>query len=117
MNLENKEQEEEEEWLEKFDRKKQKKYWKNVYTGKSQWQNPFEAKERDFSAKVESFTKDNPPTDVPTTLVTQTTEGAVSIFVDDDNGDWVQKFSETRQKYFYQNTKTGEKAWKKPGSA
>merc|ERR1712146_838754 len=53
-NFGNKKMEADGNWIEKYDKKKGKKYWKNVQTGKSQWENPFEGKKHDASTVVAS---------------------------------------------------------------
>ena len=95
-----------------------------IRLGKSQWENPFQGKGEKKSATTTSKSTLETPENTPTLQDIDTTEAAVAIAIDNDtsksggkSNDWVQKFSSAKQKFYYKNSKTGEKSWKKPENA
>ena len=71
-------------WVEKFDKKRQKPYWKNYGTGETTWRDP--------------ITMENPKETVS----------------DGDNDEWVEKFDKKRQKPYWKNYESGETSWRDP---
>jgi len=86
------------EWEEKFHAGKQRKYWKNKATGKTTWNEPY----------VKAASGD-------VVKISETTHRPVATeSAENDDGEWLEKFSEKHQKKYWQNKKTGKSSWKMP---
>jgi hypothetical protein len=81
----------ESEWVEKYDKKKDKTYWKNYSTGETTWKDPHVQLARSSSVGA---------------LIRSSSDGV--------SGDWVEKYDETRKKLYWKNKHTKETTWKDP---
>jgi len=107
------------EWVEKFSNKKLKSYWKNTKTSATTWNNPHESNA--------SHTLD---TDVPISFQQQQSlsifeeeqgaSGSVSGSIVGDkhsqslNDEWVQKYSQRKEKPYWKHKMTKVTTWKCP---
>ena len=83
------------EWVEKFDKKSGRKYWKNTKNGKSTWKNPFGSDKDDLKSSS-----------------LQPTEDKQGVVGEDD--EWVEKFDSKRLKKYWKSKVTGKSVWENP---
>lgn len=100
-------------WVERFDEKKQKKYWRNKVTKQSTWKNPFENAEtadgQDAKRKGGSDgSKEKTNTEQAAGRREEGGEDKAS------KNDWIEKFDRKKGKKYWKNQTTGETSWKDP---
>ena len=112
-----------EDWVEKFDKKQQRVYWKNKATGETTWRDPFKSKQTDGMGDwIEKFDKKqqrpywkNQSTGEKTWKIPGKTIRQDSSFSNESRGDdsceWVEKFDKTQQRPYWKNYSTGETTW------
>ena len=96
-------------WVEKFSDRKQKKYWKNIRTNHTTWNNPLERTGQ--GEKVDASQSQRKLTTQPSISPSPKAEDNSH---DHYINNWEEKFSQSKQKPYWKNKVTLETSWKPP---
>ena len=94
-------------WVEKYDEKRKRTYWRNKKTRKAQWTNPFmDVKETEQEGEKKDVTAQDENTEKG-----QDEEGGKRMESIDG---WLEKFDGKKARKYWENEATGEIVWKNP---
>ena len=119
---------EESDWVEKYDKKKDKKYWKNCLTGETTWKDPdviydhnTKSNKQHLNANewVERYDKKKEKKYWKNYSTGETTWHDPSLsttIAEDISEQWTEKYDKKKKKQYWKNMSSGKVTWKDPNA-
>ena len=105
-------------WVEKFDEKKQRPYWRNKKTKEATWKNPFkntDASTKEGNEKRQKTDEEGTEQGHVDGRGGRKDEEGEKRENEESNNQWSQKFDAKKGRNYWKNETTGEIVWRDPG--